>query len=159
MNAPLKLATAFPADAPAEECEVDYGRACPTIPNGIYRVVFVHHETAYAFRTAKVFLWFRIIEEGPYFGRMIYAAYRARKLLSKAGKGGRFKLASGSELFRTICRVLDVKARPDRISVREFQKKVLRVAVRTVKTDYRQRELPEALRYSVVEDIIERETG
>jgi hypothetical protein len=59
MNVPLQI-VATPRDKPIpEECEVDYGRACATIPEGEYKAVFTHHETAFVFKTAKVFVWFR----------------------------------------------------------------------------------------------------
>lgn len=159
MNAPLKLAAVFLADPTTEECEVDYGRACPTIPEGEYQATFTHHETATAFSTPKVFLWFRLTEPAEYFGRMIYAAYRVRKLTSKAGKNGGFKVAGHGELFVTVCRILDERGRPDRFSLRPLKYKLLRVRVRTVKRDHRQREIPEARRYSVVDDITGKDTG
>ena len=55
MNAPLKLVAIRLAGSPTDECEVDHGRACPTIPYGEYKAVFTHPETAGVFKTAKVF--------------------------------------------------------------------------------------------------------
>lgn len=159
MNAPLKLASTLAPDSTADECEVDYGRACPTIPDAEYLAVFTHHETAYSFSTPKVFLWFRIIDPGPHFDAMIYAAYRVRSLKGKARRHGGFKVAAHGELFVMVCKVLNERGRPDRFSLLSLKGKVLRIKTRTVKRDHRQREIPEARRYSVVDAIIGCDTG
>lgn len=159
MNAPLRLAHALPEDAPAEECEVDYGRACSTIPEGEYEAVFTHHETALSFSTPKVFAWFNITEPGPCFGKKIYRAFRVRKLKSKPGRNGGFTVAANGDLFVSVCKLLDERGRPDRFSLQRLKGVVLRISVRTVKRDHKQREIPEARRYSVVDRFIRRETG
>ncbi len=159
MNAPLRLAHAAPVDTPAEECEVDYGRACPTIPVGVYQAVFTHYETAMVFRTPKAFLWFRIIEPGPYFGLVIYRPYRLKALKGNPRKNGGVLLGGNAELTRMLVRVLHIKVRLKRLSPHALAGKVLRIKVRTVTTDYKQRDIPEPLRYSVVDDVVGCETG
>lgn len=159
MNAPLKFAVLTDSAPLPEEFEVDYGRACPTIPEGIYRAVLTHHETAFVFKTPKVFMWFRLIEPGPYFDRMVYAAYRARNLKGKPSKNGGFKLSAGGHLFKMVCRILQIKRRADRLSLRDLKHRVLRVQIRTVTKDYQQRDLPEVCQYSVVQDVIGADTG
>ena len=151
MNVPLKIAYAQPDASPIEECEIDYGRACATIPDAEYRAVFTHHETAYSFSTPKVFLWFRIVDPGPLFDRMIYAAFRVRRLKGNPRKHGGFTVAANGELFVSVCKVLDERGRPDRFSLARLKERVLRIKTRTVKKDHRQREIPEARRYSVVD--------
>ena len=159
MNVPLQI-VATPRDKPIpEECEVDYGRACATIPEGEYKAVFTHHETAFVFKTAKVFVWFKLIDPGPHFGKLIYKAFRARNLKAKPAKNGGFVLNARSDLCLMLCRVLDLKMRPDRISTSSLKGKVLRVSVRTVTHDYKQRAIPEPLRYSVLSEILAAETG
>lgn len=159
MNTPRKIAYSQPADVPDGECEVDYGRACPTIPDAEYRAVFTHHETAISFSTPKVFLWFRLVDPGPHFDKLIYAVYRARGLKGKPRKHGSFAVRSNGELFVSVCKVLSERGRPDRFSLQPLKNKVLRVKTRTVKRDYRQREIPEARRYSVVDALIGCDTG
>lgn len=159
MNAPLKLASTLDPDTTTDECEVDYGRACPAIPEAEYEAVFTHHETALSFSTPKVFLWFRIIEPGPYFGLNIYRAYRVRKLKNKPGRNSGFKVAANSDLFVSVCKVLDERGRPDRFSLQRLKGVILKIRTRTVKRDHRQRDIPEARRYSVVETILSKETG
>jgi len=158
MNVPLQI-VATRHKPIAEECEVDHGRACATIPEGEYKAVFTHHETAVVFKTAKVFLWFQLIDPGPFLGRKIYKAFRARSLKAKPSKNGGFLLNARSDLCLMLCRVLDLKIRPDRISTSGLRGKVLGIRVRTVTHDYKQRPMPNVLRYSVVDEILAAETG
>jgi hypothetical protein len=57
-----------------------------------------------------------------------------------------------------LFRVLNVRHRPDRISLLGLKHSVLQVRTRTVTSDYRQEPLPENLRYSVVSDVLGKET-
>jgi hypothetical protein len=87
-------------------------------------------------------------------------ACRVKRLTSKPGRNGSFRLAKGSDLYITLCRLTAEKLRPDRISLRELLRgHVLVVKVRSVKVDYRQRPLPPALHYSVVDDLIGTDTS
>ena len=96
---------------------------------------------------------FRIIEPGEEFGKLLYRAYRVKALRGKTGKNGGFKLIRHQDLFKVLVRVLDLKSRPDRISLNQLRGKVLKISIRTVKKDYRQEDLPEFSWYSVVDDM------
>lgn len=129
------------------------------LPDGIYEAAYLGHDTAFLFKTAKVFLRFRIVTTGPFHAVELYRAYRARALVGRPGKGGRFKLARGSDLYYDLGRLLHLRARPDRISLQGLLGCIWRIRVRTVTTDYKQRALPEWDRYSVVEEILGLEAG
>jgi len=131
----------------------------PLLPEGVYEAAFIGHETAFVFQSAKVFLRFRIVTEGEWFGMELYRVYRAYRLVGKPSKGGKFKLRRGSELFTDMARLLDLKARPDRLSLHSLKHQVWRIKTRTVTTDYKQRVLPEWARYSVVGEILGAATG
>jgi hypothetical protein len=134
------------------------GDQWPLVPHGIYVARLVRHETAIAFKTPKVYLHFELI--GPtHQGARLYAAYRVRELVGARGKGGRFKLGRRSELFVQVARLHDRTLRLDRVSLRALRQCLLQVRVRTVATDYRQRPLPEALRYSVIAELLGLEAG
>ena len=148
--------TALRADQ-AGEGEMDCGNA-PLLREGEYRAVLTSHETAIVFRAPKVFLHFRIIDPGEWFGAMLYRAYRVKSLAGRPSKNGGFKVTRGGDLFEMLCRVLDIRSRPDRVSVAPLRGIVLKVKVRTVTHDYQQRPLREWLRYSVVADVLGRET-
>ena len=155
----LRVADAFTEPEGDPDVIVDYSSRPLLVPDGKYQAVFVRHETAFVFRAAKVFLWFRIVNPGDYFSVELYRPYRVKKLLGKPGRGGKFKLAPGSELFTMLCRVLDIKARPDRISLLGLKHCILEIKTRTVTTDYLQRDVPDWLHYSVIADVCRKLTG
>lgn len=145
-----------PALRQEPDCDiaVDPGTNTVLIPNGCYRAIFIHHNTKFMFNSWKVFLWFRIVELGEHFGKEVYAAYRAD--ISKAGK---LKIGRRSNLFVMLGRVLEIRLRPDRVSFRDLKHCVLLISTRTVTKDYRQRLLPEWERYSIVDDVLRKETS
>lgn len=136
------------------EGKVDYGGQKVLIPDGVYQAVYSHHETSAVFRSAKVFLHFRIVDLGPAFEKVVYRPYGAKRLEGKPGRGGRFRLSPRSELLLMLCRVLGVRARPDRISPSWLKGLLVEIRTRTVTTDFRQRPLADFMRYSVVDDVI-----
>ena len=154
-----KKPSTIPREVPLDDVLID-GKAWPLIPDGNYPTKYTHHDTAIVFATAKVFVHFEIVEPGPYFGLRLMRAYRASGLIGKPTRNGRFRLKRRSELFLTLCRLDERrKRRPDRVSLRDFKDVVLWVTTRTVVRDYKQRPLPEALRYSVIDELKEIEVG
>lgn len=151
--------TTKPKSVPLDEIVID-GPDWPLIPDGEYAVAYIHHETALVFNTPKIFIHFKIIDIGPYQGIRLYRAYRARELIGRPGKNGRFKLSRRSELYIALCWLYQArKMRPDRITLRDLKQLILKVSVRTVKKDYKQRLLPDSLHYSVVSEIKGIEVG
>jgi hypothetical protein len=67
--------------------------------------------------------------------------------------GNEGRLAKGSKLVRWYL-TLEEWGRKDRVSLRAFQNRLLRVRVRTVEIDYRQVPLPKSRQYSVVDDLL-----
>ena len=133
----------------------------PLIPEGDYSMSYKYHDTGIAFNTPKVFVYFTIVEPGPYLGTCLYRAYRVRGIIGKYKKNGRFKLGKRSELFLTLCHLDErgTKLRPDRLSLQSLKNTVIRGTVRTVRTDYKQRPLPEGLYYSVIDELKNVEVG
>jgi hypothetical protein len=132
--------------------------APPLMPPGKYQAAYTHHETALFSKSPRVYVHFRIVG-GEHDGARLYRAYRVERLNGRARKNGTFRVRHSSELFRQFVRVTGERERPDRVALSRLKSCVLLVSVRTVTTDYRQRELPEALRYSVVDEIIAVEAG
>jgi hypothetical protein len=137
---------------------VDHAEARPLIPEGQYNAVYLRHEvvTLRRFGNApKVFIWFRIVDPGPAFGVELYRAYRVHKALGKR----RFTLRRDSELLLMLARILQIKQRPDRISLIDIKGKVLSIRVGNVNKTSGGQDRPDWLRYSVVRDILKAETG
>jgi hypothetical protein len=132
----------------------------PAIPDDVYRVRYTRHDcsrVASFNQQAKLFLRARIIDPGPYYGIELFRSYRVTMV--GAGKTARFKVRRNSDLLKMVCKVLDVKARPDRISLRSFKSLVLTARTRTVKKDYKQHDLHPSLWYSVIDEILGVEAG
>lgn len=102
---------------------------------------------------------FELVEPGEHYGKQLYRPYRAKELIGKAGKNGRFKLVPRSEWYLMVCRLYEPQIRPDRISLRRLKNVLIRVSVRTVRKDYKQRPLLACLHYSVVDELVCIEAG
>ena len=125
----------------------------PMIPEGEYLARYLWHDTAVLFAKAhKVVLHFEICE-GPHTGTRLTRYYRVKQLIGKSGRNGKFKLAAGGDLYRTLARLQDVRTRPDRISLRPLRTIFLRVGVRTVDRDRDNKSLSEGARYSVIKTV------
>lgn len=131
--------------------------AWPLVPDGDYLAVYVGHDciNLRQFKQSKVFLRFRLFDAGAHTGKILFRAYRVRRILD----GKRFVVGRRSDLLHMVCQVMDHRTRPDRISLRELKRHILKVRTRTVIQDGKQRPLPLALRYSVVDDILGKETS
>jgi hypothetical protein len=136
--------------------EHDHQRAL--IQEGEYRAVYVRHEVVTLRRfgnASKVFIWFRIVDPGEAFGVELYRAYRVAKALGKR----RFTIHRDSELLLMLARVLEMKQRPDRISLSVLKNMVLVIRVGTVTKTSTGSVRPDWLRYSTIRDILRSETG
>lgn len=142
-----------------DDCVIDFSNRPAVVPPGEYDAIFLRHETAMIFKSPKVFFWFRIVSPGAAFELEMYRPYRVAALVSKAGRGGKFKLKAGSDLAGMLFRVNGVTRRLDRISPASLKGAVLRVRVRTVTHNHRKEPIPEALQYSVIDDVLGKETG
>ncbi|MDT3680296.1 MAG: hypothetical protein ROZ64_15845 [Burkholderiaceae bacterium] len=139
------------------DIQVDTSAALSRVPDGVYVARYIESETLFLFNSGKVILRFEIVE-GDLTGTRLVKPYRVKKLLSRPRKGGRFTLGRSSELLRDLVRLTAAKVRPDRLSLEVLRRQLWRIRTRTVDRDYKQREIPDVLRYSVVAEIVEAET-
>jgi hypothetical protein len=143
------------------ELVLERGDQRPLIPEGEYKAVYVRHDVAELRRfdkQAKLFLLVRLVD-APYVGLELYRSYRITKIVGKT----RFAMKRESDLAEMLSRVLGIRKRPDRVSLRDLKGRVLVVKVGTVKTGTRgwppkKVALPEWQQYSVVRDILRAET-
>ena len=68
---------------PVSDCEVDYGKVWPLVPDGEYQAILTHYETAYFGRFPKVYLHFRLIDPPEYTGKELFRAYPVKGLIGK----------------------------------------------------------------------------
>lgn len=130
----------------------------PLVPPGEYLVCYVDHRTLSAFKQPKVYVTFRVVD-GRHTGTKLFRAFRVKALVGKPRRNGRFVIRRTHELYRQFVCVTDANDRPDRIALTRLRNCVLRVSVRTVTQDSRQRDLAPDAHYSVVDRLLAIEAG
>lgn len=133
------------------------------IPPGEYEAFYLYHETSYFRKTPKVYLHLQI-HGGEHNGKRLYRAYRVKTLTGKPKKNGGFTVNHSHAIYRQMVSITQAVTRPDRISLTSLKGCLLRVSVRTVKRDAgaetrKPKALPEALKYSVIDELLAIETG
>jgi hypothetical protein len=157
---PLLFKAVEDADEVTGEIYVEDVRQVPCISDGIYSARYLHCETEAIrkFRgAARLFAHFQIVAPGPFNGMRLYGAWSV-KLLNSGGKN-RISISPQSDLYIMLCRLFGYRIRPDRVSLSQLKGCELLIKTRTVTRNFRQKALPECLRYSVVDDVVSIETG
>jgi len=123
------------------------------VPDADYQMGWVRGERGHFQNRERVFLWFRIIEPGPQFGKELYLVCPYPK------KGGKI-FGLGSKLVAAATVALGQRPkRRDRLSTRIFSGKVFVARTRTVTHDYNQKLRPTADHYSVIDELLRVEAG
>lgn len=149
------------------DCEI-IGRDYALIPEGEYEVVLDSWETSSRFsrkdkddpaliKGGKLYLWFRV---DPYCQTldsevMLFMAMNVNSLVLPTGENGKFKVGARSKYYKTLKRLFGDKVAEYAKSPNAFKGKVLIAAVRTVKSDDKQRKHKEEEWYSVIDELIE----
>ena len=127
----------------------------PFVPAGKYQLAYERYETFQFCRAAKVAVWFRILDFGPHFGKVLPRYYNVRKLKGKMGKSGNFHAKRSGDLVNEFCTIANWRPnRLDRFSFERFKGKIIQGRVGVVYRDYQQKELHELARYSKVEALL-----
>lgn len=128
------------------------GHIWPLLKPGIYTGVLDHHQTdASAFGgKPKVYMIFTLMDPGV-FGIRVFRAYNVKAIVGRPKRNGAFQCSRRQDLTLHLANLSSVE-RPDRISLAQFRGREMKLKLRTVKMDYRQRLLPRSLRYSVVDE-------
>ncbi|RJS95279.1 hypothetical protein [Salinisphaera sp. Q1T1-3] len=133
------------------------------VPPGRYQAIYRFHETAYFRSTPKVYLHLQI-SGGAHDGVRLYRAYRVARLTGKPKRYGGFKVHHSHAVFRQMVTLSSAVTRPDRISFSALKGCLLSVSVRTVTKDAgtssrKPQTLPEALQYSVIDELLSIDAG
>jgi hypothetical protein len=121
----------------------------PRLPNGAYEAQCFRFDNKFILGKAKkLFLHFRIVEQGEHHGKEIFMAFNMRY---------DDRIKQGSKYFKTWCMVNGWKmpSRNAKMSPRLFLNKIYRVETRTVKPKHHDKPMPEAFWYSIVDEIVE----
>lgn len=138
----------------SDDLIIDWGNLI-YIPEGLYEAVYVSHETLQRNWGAKVKITFRITSFGSYHGQLIDAWYNSKPLESKPGKGKKPIISRHSKLTTELLKVLDIKERVNRLSIRQLSGKIIQIKVRTVHENSRQRKYTEPQKYSIVDSMVQ----
>ena len=111
---------------------------------GTYTAIYVRHRGLTIYRTPKVRVSFRLMQHPAI---VLDRWYRVES------HQNRIKAGRSSDLVREVSSALNRRVRADRIPVGELAGVVVRVTVRTVVTNHRQRELQRVNHYSVIESV------
>lgn len=131
----------------------------PLIPPGVYQLAYIDHYTTLFRKAVKVVMRFRVVDQGEYFGVVLERFYNAKRLIGKAGKNGRFKIGPSSDLLREFCSVAAGRVtRLDRLPLSAMKNWIIKGEVHTVEQSWRQEEIPQCARYSVIRKLIGVET-
>ncbi len=137
-----------------------HGEKPPLVPPGRYLLRFSHWETAIIWgRSHKLILHFTICDVGPYFGTTLRRYYNVTKVVGRPGKHGNFKIGWKHDLVREYARLLPLPSRADRLNLDRLSSILIVGQVDTTKTSARQKDIPEALHYSVVRELLKVEAG
>lgn len=128
----------------------------PYVEPGEYEMVYVGHETALFFgKSPKATFWFRIVEMGDHFGKVIPRFYNVKRFKGKPGRNGQFVPGRSSDFIREFCTLFpDPITRLDRLPITRFKNAVLTGKVRVTRKDHRQKDLPGPLAYSVIDELL-----
>jgi hypothetical protein len=117
---------------------------------GEYSAIYVCHKGMRIFGITKLRVDFRLLAHP---GIVLPRWYRVNDY-----RGGRIQAGKQSDIVREVSRVLGRRVRIDRIAVSDLANMPVKVLVRTVTKNSRQRPIGQVNHYSTIEELLERET-
>ncbi len=133
---------------------IDGERPALVLP-GLYNVAFDRYYTWMMFgRAPKLTLCFRIVTMGEHFEKPLQRHYNIKKLIGRASVNGRFKVGFHCDFLLEFATLFGTPARLDRIPMSNFEKHIFIAKVRTVSKGSAQREKPEGLQYSTIDELV-----
>lgn len=127
------------------------------IPEGEYKVILFRYWKGYLYgKSCKLILVFRIVTQGSYFGRLVYRCYNIKGLTKRKEiipKGWH------SDFVREYSKLFGAPRKLREIGVRQYKNKVLICSLRTVHKDFKQRLLPDDIKYSVIDELLKVDAG
>ena len=126
------------------------------IPDGIYTVAYLFHETTLYKGDPKVVVHLSIVDDEDWSGLEFRRFYNVRSFTGKPKRFGGFRAGGCSKVVRQYRGLFKKeKHRPDRISLRRLEGRLIKARFRTTKIDGDGHPLPTASWYSVIDELIE----
>jgi len=125
------------------------------IPEGEYQLSYQYHETwVWMGKAPKLSITFRIFDMGEHNNKPILAHYNLSKIIGKPRKNGHFSAGWRSNLMWEYVQCFGKPPRKDRISMCPFKEHLVIGKIRTVTKNHKQKKYHEALRYSVIDELL-----
>ena len=125
------------------------------IPEGEYELTYECHETNYFISgSAKVSVWFQIIDQSEHYGTLLPRHYNAQKLIDGPAVGGAFTVGMGSDCAHEFAWIADKQINPDCVTLIEFKHKVILGEVTTVKKTRNKKERHPCMQYSKIGSLL-----
>ena len=123
------------------------------VPDGEYELCYQYHETwKYQGKYPKVVFWFKIVSIGEHFEKLLPRYFNVRRIIGKPSKNGRFVPGRSSDFLLEYCNLFPRRfSRLDRIPLSLLENELILATTRTVTTNREQRNLPDLLKYSVID--------
>jgi len=133
----------------------DHDDSLVQVPAGRYCLEYASHIKRKIFKADKLYLNLRIIDDGPYQGKIVTRYYSIT--MSEAGKArGRFGFGWHSDGMREYALLFDeVPQRNTDISIEKYKSHIFLGRIETVTSDYKKRDKPVLLHNSKVAELVE----
>lgn len=129
-------------------CQIDVP---PLLPAGDYEVVFHHVEEKKLWGKNRLFIHFRVAQQGEYLGKILFMSV-------VMPTNGKFSLTS--KYLQQWSLAAGVRpTRLDRLSTKVFHRKLFLARVRTVKYGHDGKERATSWHYSVIDTLLELRAG
>tara|TARA_R110000796_G_scaffold245296_2_gene369452 strand:+ start:129 stop:698 length:570 start_codon:yes stop_codon:yes gene_type:complete len=130
----------------------------PLVERSVYE--FSYHSTwsGHLYGGApKLMIVFRIVTLCSDLDKKLCRCYNLKTLNKKRGD---FAVGRRSDFYYEYVKLFGVEPKnTHRISMTPFKNVIIKASVRTVDTDYKQRPLPEPMRYSIIRELLSVEAG
>ena len=124
------------------------------VPPGNYEFACIGYETKRIFNTEKLYMHFRIVTQGPDFGKIL-TRYYGVTIIGKTGKSGRFSAGWKSDLmFEHVKLFGQLPKRKSEVPITPYKNNIIVGRVETVTKNRNQRSYPEPLQYSKIAELI-----
>ena len=121
----------------------------PSVPDGIYRFAYVRHSYVMAFsKSWKLFVQFRIIDEGKYFGVLVKRYYNVKKVNKK------YRPPPTGNLNRDMRKLFGPDSIKGGTPFAKLRKSIVVAETETVKKDYLGKYLGKENEYSKITKLI-----
>ena len=132
----------------------DHDDSLVQVPAGRYYLEYASHIIRKIFKTCKLYLNLRIIDDGPYQGKIVTRYYSI--IMSEAGKArGRFGFGLYSDGMREYVLLFDeLPQRHIDISIEKYKSNIFLGRIETVTSDYKKRDKPVLLHNSKVAELV-----